>query len=124
MTATDETLVLRPAETPQALTRAEGIELLGNVNGSGYEGGAALVRRADGQVVQLGPLLYALLETLDGRRSTAALAAGVRPGSWGRCCASDSDGRATRCTSSHSHRSSPVKDCSPATSTGHRRGAT
>src|SRR3954467_10848331 len=74
MTATDETLVLRPAETPQALSRAEGIELLGNVHGSGYEGGSALVRRADGQVVQLGPLLYALLENLDGRRSTAELA--------------------------------------------------
>jgi putative peptide zinc metalloprotease protein len=73
MTATDETLVLRPAEAP-ALARAEGIELLGNVHGSGYEGGAALVRRADGQVVQLGPLLYALLENLDGRRSTAELA--------------------------------------------------
>src|SRR3954468_16637928 len=70
MTATDETLVLRRAEAPQALSRAEGIELLGNVHGSGYEGGSALVRRADGQVVQLGPLLYALLENLDGRRST------------------------------------------------------
>src|SRR3982750_2969921 len=74
MTATDETLVFRPAETPQALARAEGVELLGNVHGSGYEGGAALVRRADGQVVQLGPLLYALLESLDGRRSTLQLA--------------------------------------------------
>src|ERR687884_573415 len=51
MTATDETLVLRPG-----IARAEGIELLGDVHGSGYEGGAALVRRADGQVVQLGPL--------------------------------------------------------------------
>jgi putative peptide zinc metalloprotease protein len=74
MTATDETLVLRPAETQTALARAEGIELLGDVHGSGYEGGAALVRRADGQVVQLGPLLYTLLESLDGRRTTAELA--------------------------------------------------
>jgi putative peptide zinc metalloprotease protein len=72
MTATEETLVLRPASALPA--RAEGIELLGNVHGSGYEGGAALVRRADGQVVQLGPLLYALLENLDGRRSTSELA--------------------------------------------------
>ena len=74
MTATDDTLVLRPAETPQALARAEGIELLGDVHDSGYEAGAALVRRADGQVVQLGTLLYALLESIDGRRSTAELA--------------------------------------------------
>ena len=75
MTATDETLVLRPAETRNALpARAEGIELLGDVHGSGYAAGAALVRRADGQVVQLGPLLYTLLESVDGRRTTAELA--------------------------------------------------
>jgi putative peptide zinc metalloprotease protein len=74
MTATDETLVLRPAEAQTALARAEGIELLGDVHGSGYEGGAALVRRADGQVVQLGPLLYTLLDSVDGRRTTTELA--------------------------------------------------
>jgi putative peptide zinc metalloprotease protein len=73
MTATaDETLVLRPSE--QALARAEGIELLGDVHGSGYKDGAALVRRADGQVVQLGPLMYALLEEVDGQRSNEELA--------------------------------------------------
>ena len=60
--------------TPSALDRAEGVELLGNVHGSGYKEGAALVRRADGQMVQLGPLMYALLESLDGRRSPAELA--------------------------------------------------
>ena len=37
--------------------------------------GAALVRRADGQMVQLGPLMYALLECVDGRRDVAELAA-------------------------------------------------
>jgi putative peptide zinc metalloprotease protein len=74
MTATDDTLVLRPRETQTALARAEGIELLGDVHGSGYAGGAALVRRADGQVVQLGPLMYTLLENVDGRRTTADLA--------------------------------------------------
>src|SRR5919109_2211399 len=73
MTATaDETLVLRPRGL--VLARAEGIELLGDVHGSGYKDGAALVRRADGQVVQLGLLMYALLEELDGRRDTAELA--------------------------------------------------
>src|SRR3954452_3313731 len=54
--------------------RAEGIELLGPVHGSGYKDGAALVRRADGQMVQLGPLMYALLESIDGRRDVDALA--------------------------------------------------
>src|SRR3954451_15828698 len=59
---------------PPALARAEGLELLGEVSGSGYKDGAALVRRADGQMVQLGPLLYALLEEVDGERDQDALA--------------------------------------------------
>ena len=69
----------RPVEPPRrdaagALARAEGLELLGDVSGSGYKEGAALVRRADGQMVQLGPLMYALLEEIDGERDPAALA--------------------------------------------------
>src|SRR3954469_25719819 len=60
-----------------ALGRAEGIELLGPVQGSGYRDGVALIRRADGQMVQLGPLMYALLEAGDGRRSNTELAAHV-----------------------------------------------
>ena len=64
-------------EAPSALTRVEGLELLGEVSGSGYKDGAALVRRADGQMVQLGPLMYALLEAIDGERDPAALAAAM-----------------------------------------------
>src|SRR3954468_10762536 len=73
----------RPAATaaaespPSALARAEGLELLGEVSGSGYKDGAALVRRADGQMVQLGPLMYALLEAIDGVRDDEALAAAM-----------------------------------------------
>ncbi|HEX3807919.1 MAG TPA: hypothetical protein VHV52_14180 [Gaiellaceae bacterium] len=63
------------AQPPAALDRADGVELLGDVHGSGYKEGAALVRRGDGQMVQLGPLMYALLETIDGRRSIDDLAA-------------------------------------------------
>jgi putative peptide zinc metalloprotease protein len=59
---------------PAALGRAEGIELLGELHGSGYRAGAALVRRADGQMVQLGPLMYALLDEVDGRRTNSELA--------------------------------------------------
>src|SRR5579884_349771 len=59
------------------LDRAEGVELLGDVDGSGYRSGASLVRRADGQMVQLGPLMYALLEEVDGRRDTSELAAAL-----------------------------------------------
>src|SRR3954447_22198604 len=65
------------ATAPPALAWAEGLELLGEVSGSGYKDGAALVRRADGQMVQLGPLMYALLEELDGERDNAALAAAM-----------------------------------------------
>src|ERR1700759_4157063 len=57
-----------------ALDRAEGVELLGDVHGSGYKEGAALVRRADGQMVQLGPLMYAVLAEADGTRSRSELA--------------------------------------------------
>src|SRR3954471_3366794 len=61
-------------QEPAVPARVDGLELLGVVSGSGYKNGAALVRRADGQMVQLGPLMYALLEEIDGRRDVAALA--------------------------------------------------
>ena len=54
--------------------RADGVELLGSMRGSGYRVPPALVRRADGQTLQLTPLLYALLEAIDGRRSFDELA--------------------------------------------------
>src|SRR3954452_24301701 len=66
-----------PGVAGGALARAAGIELLGPVHGSGYRDGAALVRRADGQMVQLGPLMYGLLECIDGRRSFDELTAGL-----------------------------------------------
>src|SRR6188472_1947841 len=62
---------------PSVLAPAEGLELLGEVSGSGYKEGAALVRRADGQMVQLGRLMYGLLEEIDGRRDPGALAAAM-----------------------------------------------
>ena len=64
-------------EAPGTLARVEGLELLGEVSGSGYKEGAALVRRADGQMVQLGPLMYGLLEEIDGERDNDALAAAM-----------------------------------------------
>src|SRR5438309_399875 len=75
MTASAEARTeIREAPVQPALARAEGVELLGDVHGSGYGQGAALVRRADGQIVQLGPLMYALLECVDGRRTVGELA--------------------------------------------------
>ncbi len=83
MTATAEPPVpaarppLARAEGVPRLARAEGAELLGPIHGSGYREGAALVRRSDGQMVQLGPLMYALLECADGARDRAELAAAM-----------------------------------------------
>ncbi|WP_406829742.1 hypothetical protein ABEG17_12170 [Pedococcus sp. KACC 23699] len=57
--------------------RADGVQLLGEVPGSGYRVAPALVRRGDGQTIQLTPLLYAVLEQVDGRRTTAQVAEAV-----------------------------------------------
>ena len=57
-----------------APARAPGMELLGEFTGSGYDDAPSLVRRGDGQTVQVTPLLYQLLETLDGERDVAQLA--------------------------------------------------
>jgi putative peptide zinc metalloprotease protein len=64
-------------QTTAPLHRGEGVELLGPVHGSGYKEGAALVRRDDGQMVHLGPLMYGLLEEADGRRDNAELASAM-----------------------------------------------
>jgi putative peptide zinc metalloprotease protein len=55
-------------------SRTTGIELLGALTGSGYRNPPSLVRRLDGQTVQLTPLLYLVLEAVDGRRTYAELA--------------------------------------------------
>src|SRR3954453_19715777 len=65
------------ADGRRVLARAEGLELLGEVRGSGHKAGAALVRRADGQIVQVGPLMYGLLEEIDGERDASSLAAAM-----------------------------------------------
>jgi putative peptide zinc metalloprotease protein len=46
--------------------RADGIELIGLYEGSGFKDPPHIVRRADGQVVQLPRLLYVLAEQADG----------------------------------------------------------
>ena len=84
MTATAPPPAQVEAPAQGALGRAEGIELLGDVDGSGYAAGAALVRRGDGQMVHLGPLMFALLECIDGRRSVTELTS----------CLSESTGKA------------------------------
>ena len=77
MTTTAE--ATRPAvparSRAEALRRADGIELLGKFEDSGFRDAPRLVRRADGQVVQLTELLYAVVEATDGRRDADAIAA-------------------------------------------------
>jgi putative peptide zinc metalloprotease protein len=58
----------------RAPARAPGTELLGEFAGSGHQDAPSLVRRGDGQTVQVTPLLYQLLELLDGERDLVQLA--------------------------------------------------
>jgi putative peptide zinc metalloprotease protein len=63
--------------TQAGLRRADGVELIGEMAGSGYRVPPSLVRRADGQTVQLTPLLYAVLRQIDGHRTAAEIAGEV-----------------------------------------------
>jgi putative peptide zinc metalloprotease protein len=66
-----------PATGQVALQRADGVELIGEMAGSGYRVPPCLARRADGQTIQLTPLLYALLREIDGHRTPKEVSAAV-----------------------------------------------
>jgi putative peptide zinc metalloprotease protein len=53
---------------------AEGIELIGEYEDSGYKEAPSIARRADGQVIQLPAILYHLAESIDGRRTYEQIA--------------------------------------------------
>jgi putative peptide zinc metalloprotease protein len=53
---------------------AEGLELLGEYEGSGFKEAPHLARRADGQTIQLTRLLHLVAEAADGQRSSAEIA--------------------------------------------------
>jgi putative peptide zinc metalloprotease protein len=53
---------------------ADGIELIGEYQGSGFTEPRYIVRRADGQVIQLPRLLFLLAAGVDGKRNLAQLA--------------------------------------------------
>ncbi len=53
---------------------ASGVSLIGEYEASGYTEAPCLVRRSDGQTIQLTPLLYATLELIDGQRDVGAIA--------------------------------------------------
>ena len=83
--------VLPPADAPgpgQVPRLAAGVELLGEYQGSGYAQPPSLVRRADGQVIQMSPLLYRVACRIDGFRDPAAIAE-LASGDLGRSLTAD-----------------------------------
>src|SRR5919197_989364 len=64
----------QPTEKPRV---ARGIDLIGKYEGSGFKVAPYIVRRADGQVIQLAPLLYLIAELADGARTNEEIAAAV-----------------------------------------------
>ncbi len=71
-TGQSPTPVREPGMTMPEL--ATGVGLIGEYQASGYKEAPCLVRRADGQTIQLTPLLYALVEQIDGRRDIGQIA--------------------------------------------------
>ena len=68
---------LTPSAPPGATDLPElasGVDLIGEYQASGYKEAPCLVRRADGQTIQLTPLLYATVELIDGRRDVEQIA--------------------------------------------------
>src|SRR3954467_5416067 len=67
---------LQTGASPQGDVPAlvSGTQLLGVQPGSGYVTPPQLVRRADGQILHVTPLLYAVLEAVDGERSIDRIA--------------------------------------------------
>jgi putative peptide zinc metalloprotease protein len=64
-----------PAETRPKL--AEGVELLGRYEGSGYRDPPFMARRPDGQMIQLPALLYLIAERADGNHTYELIARDV-----------------------------------------------
>jgi putative peptide zinc metalloprotease protein len=54
---------------------AEGVELIGEYQGSGFQEPRYILRRGDGQIIQLPRLLYLLASSVDGRRDLQQVAA-------------------------------------------------
>jgi putative peptide zinc metalloprotease protein len=78
VTAGRTTPVVSPADVPGPAwppLLAVGVELLGEYKDSGYSQPPSLIRRADGQVIQMSPLLYQVACRIDGSRGPEAIAA-------------------------------------------------
>ena len=67
----------RATEHRSSRKLAEDIELIGEYEGSGFKEAPYIVRRADGQIIQLPPLLYTVAEQIDGTAHDAEIASAV-----------------------------------------------
>jgi putative peptide zinc metalloprotease protein len=56
---------------------ADGLELIGEYEGSGFKEPPSIARRADGQMIQLPSILYVVAEAVDGRRTYDEIASRV-----------------------------------------------
>lgn len=65
------------APEPRVPRLAEGTELIGEYQGSGFQQPKYILRRADGQVIQVPHLLYLLAGHLDGKRDVQQIASGL-----------------------------------------------
>ena len=77
MTSSPAAAALLPGDQPGSAAPprlAEGVQLLGEYKGSGYSQPPSLVRRPDGQVIQMSRLLYLVASRIDGFRGPAAIA--------------------------------------------------
>lgn len=71
---TASTSAASPAGRDPAPRLAEGIELVGRFEDSGFKEAPYIARRSDGQMVQMPPMLYALAEVIDGEADEHELA--------------------------------------------------
>jgi putative peptide zinc metalloprotease protein len=72
MSTTEDRSAPPGAEAPPRL--AEGLELIGEYEGSGFKEAPSIAKRADGQVIQLPQILYLVAEAADGHRSYQQIA--------------------------------------------------
>ena len=82
--------MIEQADRPEAAVPrlAEGLDLMGVYEGSGFKEQPYLARRADGQVVQISHLLYLIVEAMDGERDLEEIARRVTEG-FGRTVSAD-----------------------------------
>jgi putative peptide zinc metalloprotease protein len=59
---------------PTSPSLADGVELIGEYEGSGFKVPPSIVQRADGQVIQLPPLLYSVATRMDGHHDVDEIA--------------------------------------------------